>query len=312
VPTVRGIWENVIAGLIGLAIIAVGSLLLSRIGASIPLWAAFVVAVLAAIGGLIFGRATQDRSDLPAYQADLLGEAILALRVYATGRLGVSFDDLIERGILDPARFGMTVVAGEEIRLSILELDDSGEVFKMRYQSGHTLGRKENFSLPRVSLAGHAFDAKELKWTDDVDADPRWQPHPLAQQRHRYRSLASMPVVVGDESVAVLNVVSTETSAFLGGDLTFIELLGALLALAWDIRIAAASATNVDLEKEKLEGMESGSIPMGPSELYLQLLKGEISPESYAEQAKKRIHATANERPKGRRTAVQRQRSTRR
>jgi hypothetical protein len=50
---------------------------------------------------------------------------------------------------------------------------------------------------------------------------------------------------------------------------------------------------------------------MGPSELYLQLLKGEITPEDYAKRAKKRIQSEANERPKGKRTATQRQRATR-
>lgn len=34
--------------------------------------------------------------------------------------------------------------------------------------------------------------------------------------------------------------------------------------------------------------MAHGSIPTGPSELYLRLLKGEVSPEDYAKQAKKR------------------------
>lgn len=58
--------------------------------------------------------------------------------------------------------------------------------------------------------------------------------------------------------------------------------------------------------------MAYGSIPMGPSELYLQLLKGEITPEDYAKQAKKRIQSEANERPKGERTATQRQRAARR
>jgi hypothetical protein len=57
--------------------------------------------------------------------------------------------------------------------------------------------------------------------------------------------------------------------------------------------------------------MAYGSIPMGPSELYLQLLKGEITPETYAEKAKKRIQSEANERPKGKRTATQRQRAPR-
>lgn len=58
--------------------------------------------------------------------------------------------------------------------------------------------------------------------------------------------------------------------------------------------------------------MAHGSIPTGPSELYLQLLKGEISPEDYAKQAKKRIQDEAREKPKGVRTATQRQRATRR
>jgi hypothetical protein len=57
--------------------------------------------------------------------------------------------------------------------------------------------------------------------------------------------------------------------------------------------------------------MEYGSIPTGPSELYLRLLKGEISPQDYAKQAKKRLQDEARERPKGRRTATQRERSKR-
>ena len=57
--------------------------------------------------------------------------------------------------------------------------------------------------------------------------------------------------------------------------------------------------------------MEYGSIPTGPSELYLQLLKGEISPRDYAKQAKKRLQSEARERPKGKGTATQRQRAKR-
>jgi hypothetical protein len=61
-----------------------------------------------------------------------------------------------------------------------------------------------------------------------------------------------VPIVVGDEVVAVLNVVSTEPAAFLKGDLTYIELLGALIALSSDIqfaadmprKVAAGSSTN--------------------------------------------------------------------
>lgn len=43
--------------------------------------------------------------------------------------------------------------------------------------------------------------------------------------------------------------------------------------------------------------MAFGSIPAGPSELYLNLLKGKITPEDYAKQAKKRVHEEARKRP---------------
>lgn len=45
--------------------------------------------------------------------------------------------------------------------------------------------------------------------------------------------------------------------------------------------------------------MAHGSIPTGPSELYLSLLKGKISPEDYAKQAKKRVQEEARKPPAG-------------
>jgi hypothetical protein len=43
--------------------------------------------------------------------------------------------------------------------------------------------------------------------------------------------------------------------------------------------------------------MAHGSIPTGPSELYLSLLKGKITPEDYAKRAKKRVHEEARKPP---------------
>lgn len=238
-PSVRGVVENVLAALVvaGLAWAA------SHIDASITLWVALLLLATALLIGYRVGNSRRTPEDLAAYQADLLGEAILALRDFEAGRLKISLEDFIERGILGPAGFGLSAVGGEQIRLSVLELDDSGESFRMLYESGHSLGRKDNFFLSRSSLAGHAFETKELQWTDNVEEDKRWLPHPRASDRRSYRSLASMPIVVGDEAVAVLNVLSSEKGAFLKGDLTYIELLGGLIALVWALHSAAAGAS---------------------------------------------------------------------
>jgi hypothetical protein len=39
---------------------------------------------------------------------------------------------------------------------------------------------------------------------------------------------------------------------------------------------------------------DKGSIPAGPSDQYLLLLKGEITPEEYAKSVKKRVDARPN------------------
>lgn len=43
--------------------------------------------------------------------------------------------------------------------------------------------------------------------------------------------------------------------------------------------------------------MAHGSIPAGPSGLYLDLLKGKITPEDYAKRAKKRVQEESRKRP---------------
>ena len=43
--------------------------------------------------------------------------------------------------------------------------------------------------------------------------------------------------------------------------------------------------------------MAHGSIPTGPSTLYLNLLRGKISPEDYAKKAKKRAHEETRKPP---------------
>ena len=52
--------------------------------------------------------------------------------------------------------------------------------------------------------------------------------------------------------------------------------------------------------------MAHGSIPTGPSKLYLSLLRGKITPEDYAKRAKKRVHEETRKPPSG--TAVHTQR----
>lgn len=257
-PSVRGVWENVIAGLVVLGIVALAAWIASAFDAPVALWIVVLITVGGALIGLGIGRVMRFGEDLLGYQADLLGEAVLGLREIVAGHLDVSFDDFIERGVLAPARFGLSVVPGEEIRLSVLTFDDGTQAFRMLYESGHSLGRKDNFSLPKTSLAGHALESGDLQWTNNVDDDKRWKPHPLASGSRRYRSLASMPIIVGGSAVAVLNVVSSRKGAFLTGDLTYIELLGGFIGLAWALNEDAGQSHTLAASEEATASERKG------------------------------------------------------
>jgi GAF domain-containing protein len=243
-PSMRGVLENTLGGILGLGIIAASAWGISHIEAPLSLWIVFLIAAATLAIGFGAGRASRYGDELLGYQSDLLKEAILALREVVAGKLSLSFDDFIERGVLAPARFGLSAERGEEIRLSVLRPSADG-VFGMLYESGHSLGRKENFSLPKASMAGHALETGEMQWTNHVDADDRWRRHPKADHSRSYKSLACVPIIVGDKAVAVLNVLSSAKGAFLTSDLTYIELLGSFIGLAWALTDDAGGPNRV-------------------------------------------------------------------
>lgn len=243
----RGLTESTVANLAAVGVLALGAWLLSRLDASVPLWIVPVAFALGlAIGWLRSHLVAGSEDDLLGFHAEHVGDAILTLREILDGQLGrVSFEEFVERGILAPARFGLVFSPQEDIRLSVLELDENRREFKMSFESGHSVGRKENFRLPLESMAGDAYKTGELQWSNDVERDQRWRRHPSASPKRAYKSLVAMPIEARGNVVAVLNVVSTEKGAFVEGDLTYIELLGTLIGLAWTIRDAAEAQSKI-------------------------------------------------------------------
>jgi GAF domain-containing protein len=258
VPSFRGILENALGGLLALALLAAAAWGVSHIDAPLPLWIVFLIAVAAALLGGWLGWAARYGDNLLGYQADLLSEAMLGLREIVAGKLSVSFEEFLERGVLEPGRFGLSAERGEEIRISIIEPTD-GDTFRMIYEAGHSLGRKNNFSLPKATMAGHALETRELQWTNDVETDDRWRAHPQANEARSYGSLACMPIIVGDEPVAILNVLSSAKHAFLTSDLTYIELLGGFIGLAWVLTKAADSSHRLSELQENAVGKRKGT-----------------------------------------------------
>jgi GAF domain len=218
-------------------IVSVGTGLL---GIKLPLWAAIVAVAMIAPVAFASGRLSARGRDLRDYYAEHVRETLETLqKAIAGGIPGVSYQDFIERGILEPARHWLRQAPHEDVRLSVLVPDDADRDFSMLFAAGHTIEARQKFRLEIAgSFAGLAYKRGATQRTGDVDSDDRWHQHPHA---HRpYGSLISVPIKVNDEVVGVFNVLSTIKHAFSPGDLSYIELLGGVVNLAWSLAASHA------------------------------------------------------------------------
>ncbi|MBI2691278.1 MAG: GAF domain-containing protein [Solirubrobacterales bacterium] len=177
---------------------------------------------------------------------------------------GVTLDDFISKGILDPARDVLTQGEGEEIRLSVLmPADDDQLKWMMVATSGHSLDGQKKFRLDiSTSFAGRAYASKETKISQNVQDDDRFKTHSHARPGREYGSLIAVPLLDGDESVGVFCVISTFVEAFTAVDKTYVEILGAILGVAF----SAADEDSGDQKNETEDNADGGSRPQHPAE----------------------------------------------
>lgn len=239
--------DSLVVPVLAVLVIAAASLLLGLLDEDVPVWAALIAVALSSAVALAWGRRRAEggelidalllQVDLHEYYADHLYEVLETLqKVLSRSIPDVSFAEFVERGMLQPAREYLTQAPGEDVRLSVQIPDAQRRDFLMRFSAGHNLEGTRDFRLPIAgSFGGHAYSSSEVQWTDDVDADPRWSKHPKGRPGRDYASLVSVPVVVRDQVIGVMNVVSTCRQAFSQADRTYIELLGSILSVAWSL-----------------------------------------------------------------------------
>lgn len=242
--------DNALGGLLAVAVLGGAPLALALLvgDVKLPGWLLAAVVALVGLGAYIAGRRQRTTdSDVQAlleyldtevgltrYYAAHLNEILEIVQRALAGQLPVTFGDFIDHGVLQPARDLLTYE--DEIRISVLVPDGEERNFTMAFAAGHSLASLQQFSLPIAdSFSGLTFTRGEIHWSNDVDADPRYRPHPRARQGREYGSLASVPIKVGDKTVAVLNVISTRQQAFSPSDLTYVVLLGSVLSVVWSL-----------------------------------------------------------------------------
>jgi GAF domain-containing protein len=258
---IRGAIDNAVERSILIALAAAIFLLWKFASGHIemPIWV-FAIAVgvpltLAAMAGLR-GRQPasvaasyigelERQNALYGYYASFLWEVMQTLQKAIRGDIpGVTIDELVEQGILAPARELLRQAPGEDVRLSVLVPE--GQDFVMRWAAGHRLASKQNFRM-RIgdSFSRFAYTSGEIVYSEDVDVDPRFRPHPRAERP--YRSIISLPIRSGEDVVAAFNVVSTLPFAFTLADFIFVALAGAVI----DVSLALGEPPPIQPELEQ-------------------------------------------------------------
>src|ERR1700704_1182837 len=200
-------------------------------------WIAALVASVTFLAGLLLGvtfAATDDgenldskirelesrTGELGAYEtyAEHLRDALRDLRRVVAHELpSFSTRDFVETGIFEPAHILLQRDHRDEargdVRFSILRpqgddfvMADGDDLFPAR---GHHPESRQKFRLPiRGSFAGIALDHARVQWSNDLETDTRFSPHPKASPERTYRSIVSVPLWRAGEIAGVLNVIA--------------------------------------------------------------------------------------------------------
>jgi hypothetical protein len=106
----------------------------------------------------------------------------------AHDRREVNVEEVIEKGILHPFRDLLLVVIGNDVRLSILVLDEERH-WKMALQVGHSLDSQRDFDLEyEKSFSRFGFESGKIEYSNDLSTDPRFERHPEARPGRDYSS----------------------------------------------------------------------------------------------------------------------------
>jgi hypothetical protein len=171
--------------------------------------------------------------ELGAYgaYAEHLRDALADLRRVVAHELpSFSTRDFIETGIFEPAhtlllRDHLDQERGD-VRFSILRTKDDEFVMtdgeNLLPARGHHAESRQMFRLPiRGSFAGLALDLARVQWSNDLETDTRFNPHPKASPDRQYRSIMSVPLWQSGTITGVLNVIATRKDAFSSVDRSY-------------------------------------------------------------------------------------------
>lgn len=166
-------------------------------------------------------------------------------RVLAGDIHGVTVGEFIERGILTAGRDVMQANGHtSDLRMSVLLTEE--EVFVMEWASGHDIQSQKKYrqAVPKT-VSRIAYETKVMQVWKDVPVEERgFEANPHATRK--FRSMVSIPILIGDDPVGVFNVITEPADAFDVADVNYLTSLGAVIQTAVGVAVKDAAEPRRD------------------------------------------------------------------
>jgi hypothetical protein len=162
-------------------------------------------------------------------------------RVLAGDIKGITVSGFVERGILTAGRDVMRENGhASDLRMSVLMAGAGEDQFEMWWASGHSMQGQKKYRQPIAKTVSRiAYEKKAMQVWKDVPAEERdFEENPQATRK--FRSMVSVPLLVGDGAVGVFNVVTERVDAFDAADVNYLTSLGAVIQTAVGVALKVA------------------------------------------------------------------------
>jgi len=248
-------------------------LALFALGWEVPAWTLVLVMILGIgltyVAKRIAGReadelrprldAAEDKLD----RHDSYGTNICSImdnfqRVLAGDIRGVTVPEFIERGILTAGRDVMQENGhASDLRMSVL-LASAGD-FTMGWASGHNIQSQKKYRQPiGKTVSKIAYEKKVMQVWKDITAEERgFEENPHATRK--FKSMVSIPILIGDDAVGVFNVVTERVDAFDVADVNYLTSLGGVIQTAVGVAVKDTKGTRSTEAQNQVNPAKAGA-----------------------------------------------------
>jgi GAF domain-containing protein len=240
------------AGLLVVALIAA----LVATGWQVPAWTlavmVFAAPVLVYVTRRVAGRESRelqpklesaedklDRHD--SYGSNLCSVLDTFQKINANDIKGITMRGFIERGILIPARDVMQENGHpSDLRMSVLLVAD--DHFSMVWASGHNIESQTKYKVPiEKTISKVAYEKKVIQvWKNAPEEERGFVKNPKAKRG--FRSMVSIPILMGDDTHGVFNILTEHEDAFDPADINYLTSLGSIIQLAFGMAVQELNA----------------------------------------------------------------------